>query len=158
VEDLYVRREKKNWILGNIRKLTGGGKLKFSDLGLDPALVALKQQLASYVFFLAAFEHHYSFEDCICLTSRVVRGGEPPEYALKLEILRSKRDLLKEYEESQFMDAASLTELTQIYELLLLVSINRLLRKELEPNDARLFKIIRNELPLYESFRAIDTL
>lgn len=94
-----MRREKKQWVLGNILRLIfNGGKLKFADLTLDPVLLNLKQQLAGYIFFVGAFEHHYNFEDCYALLGRVVRGGQPPEYALKLEILRSKRDILKEYE------------------------------------------------------------
>lgn len=79
VEDLFVRREKKQWVLSNIRRLIGnGGKLKFADLALDPILLTLKQQLAGYIFFLGAFEHHYTFDDCSALLGRVVRGGEPP--------------------------------------------------------------------------------
>jgi len=32
VEDTYVRREKKTWILNSIKKLMNSGKLKYNDL------------------------------------------------------------------------------------------------------------------------------
>ena len=75
VEDLYIRRDKKNWIISNIKKSMGNGKLKFSDLGLESALVTLKEQLANYIFFLFSFEHHYSYDDCVKLIKRVIRDS-----------------------------------------------------------------------------------
>jgi hypothetical protein len=34
VEDLFVRREKKNWILNNIKKFVENGKLKYANVCL----------------------------------------------------------------------------------------------------------------------------
>jgi len=57
------------------------------------------------------------------------------------------------------MDAQSLSELTQIYELLILISIYRVLNNgSISRSDAELFKNIRKEIPAYESFRAIEEL
>jgi hypothetical protein len=78
IEDLFLRREKKSWILANMKRFIANGKLKFSDLSLEPSVVALKEQLANYIFFLFAFEHHYTYDDCTKLIHRVVKGAEPP--------------------------------------------------------------------------------
>jgi len=60
VEDAFVRRDKRNCLLATIKRLIEtGNKLKFSDLPIDSSLVALKQQLAGFIFFIFSFEHHY---------------------------------------------------------------------------------------------------
>jgi hypothetical protein len=60
VEDCFVRRDKKNWLLATIKRLIeSGNKLKFSELPIDPSLVCLRRQLAGFIFFIFSFEQHY---------------------------------------------------------------------------------------------------
>jgi hypothetical protein len=57
------------------------------------------------------------------------------------------------------MEVPALSELTQIYELLLLIAINKLLRtKQLDAQDGLLFRRIRKHLPFYDCFKAVDAL
>jgi hypothetical protein len=72
VEDVYVRRDKGNHLLANIKQLVVQDKLKFEDLNMDVGIVTLKNLLASFIFLSYAFGHHYSNEDCLTLKSKVM--------------------------------------------------------------------------------------
>jgi hypothetical protein len=54
------------------------------------------------------------------------------------------------------MDAQALLELTQIYEFLILLAVQHVLRRsEVTSADARVFNNILRSIPTYESFRAL---
>ena len=76
--------------------------------------------------------------------------GKAPEEHLKLQVWRSKRDILKEYEECQFLDWQTLVELVQIYELLIHVAINRIVaRADVPQEDKTIFTYFLKDLPTY---------
>jgi hypothetical protein len=58
VEDIYIRRDKRNWVLAHIRKLLADSKLKFADLNMELPSVTLKLFLGGFVFLIYAFEQH----------------------------------------------------------------------------------------------------
>lgn len=53
----------------------------------------------------------------------------------------------------------SLTQLVKIYEFLILLTLNRALRRpELEEKDKQLLRALRSELPIFYSFRLLEEL
>lgn len=72
VDDIFVRRDKGNYLLSAIKKQLEHDKIKFCDLNVDLQIVTLKNLLASFVFFIYAFGHHYNSSDCMILKEKVI--------------------------------------------------------------------------------------
>ena len=72
VDDVFVRRDSNGFLLTSIKKILKHEKLKFSDLNVDLQIVTLKNLLASFIFLIYSFGHHYNSQDCLTLKEKVM--------------------------------------------------------------------------------------
>ena len=151
VEETYQNYSKVSGLLGTIRVGMKTRRVTWEDLALDGGSLCVRHQLSNYLFLLHAFGHELRPRDCLALMGPVIAEGQHPELHLKLDILRSKKQILREYQGAEFMDQRRLTEYTLVHELLLLITSHRVEQlPDLAPTDRAVVRSLRDGLESHQ--------